>query len=112
MLEMKAIKQVNNLKKFLRELLWFVAEYADQAKDYNKFDYKQVQISIGRNTIVNETEVIENLVKSSGMISEETKLSKHPYVDDLQKELERLEQESESMKEMFDNSNVNEEIDA
>jgi hypothetical protein len=43
--------------------------------------------------LFNESEIIENLLKSQGTLSQQTLLAKHPYVTDPQEEMARLEEE-------------------
>ena len=49
-----------------------------------------------RDTIVNDGDVIDNLVKSKGLISEETLVAMHPWVEDWQREMERMRKEREA----------------
>lgn len=60
-------------------------------------DYENVPIEVifNRDTLVNESEAIDNCGKSAGIISDETIVSQHPWVDDPQKELERLKKQKE-----------------
>ena len=43
--------------------------------------------------MLNEGEVIDNISKSVGIISDETLVAQHPWVDDVQAELERLDEQ-------------------
>ena len=53
------------------------------------------QLATSMGTLVNESEVIENCGKSAGIISDETIIAQHPWIDDPQKELERLKAQKE-----------------
>lgn len=53
------------------------------------FEEKQIELVFNRDFIINETEAIENCVKSSDILSEETILLQHPWVNDVKGELER-----------------------
>jgi SPP1 family phage portal protein len=57
------------------------------------FDGKTVDIIFNRDVLMNETDVINNIRNSVGIVSEETLLTKHPYVTDASVELERLKAE-------------------
>ena len=51
---------------------------------------------------MNESDIIDNCQKSQGIISDETIISMHPWVDDPQLEMERLKkQKEEAQKEML-----------
>ena len=40
--------------------------------------------------LINESEAIDNCIKSLNIISKETAISKHPWVEDLEKELNNV----------------------
>ena len=55
-----------------------------------------------RDMLMNESDIIDNCQKSQGIISDETIISMHPWVDDPQLEMERLKkQKEEAQKEML-----------
>lgn len=70
------------------ELLEFVNYYI--INQYNlDFTNEPVNVIFNRDMMMNETEVIENCGKSEGILSDETIVSQHPWVNDVKKELER-----------------------
>jgi len=76
------------------ELLWFVnAHLANTGA--GDFDGEEVTVIFNRDILVNESEAIENCGKSVGIISGETIIKQHPWIDDPEKELERLKTEKE-----------------
>ena len=50
-----------------------------------------LEIIFNKTVIFNETEQIDNVVKSKGLVSERTLLSNHPWVTDVEKELIEIE---------------------
>lgn len=68
-----------------------------------KGDYKNenFEISFKRDVMINEVEIIDNVVKSQGQISDRTRLARHPWVEDIDKELELLEAEKQKSMEEF-----------
>jgi SPP1 family phage portal protein len=81
------------------ELLWFVNMHLFNAS-LGDFENEEVEVIFNRDILINETEVIENCSKSVGILSDESVVSNHPWVDDPQKELERkAEQEQKAMDE-------------
>lgn len=83
------------------ELLWFVnIHLANKGK--GDYEGEEVNIIFNRDILINETEVIEGLDKSS-YLPLETRLAQHPYVSDVQLELKRLKQEQKEQLDMFDN---------
>lgn len=88
-LERKCNAMERRFTAALRELIWFIAEYLKITQ--NKFyDYKEVRIRFNTTTLSNDKELIENLNASKEMLSTITLLSEHPFVDDVQRELEQL----------------------
>ena len=51
--------------------------------------------------LINESSVIDNCAKSVGMISDETIVANHPWIDDPVLELERLEQQKQKNMEQY-----------
>lgn len=83
------------------EILWFVnCHFANTGQ--GNFEGEEVDIIFNRDILINESEAIDNCQKSVGILSDETIISQHPWVDDPQAELERLKkQKEEAQKEML-----------
>lgn len=77
------------------DLLWFVNAHLANTGAGN-FDGEAVTVIFNRDILVNETEAIDNCGKSAGIISNETIVKQHPWVDDPEEELERLKAEKEA----------------
>lgn len=77
------------------ELLYFVNAHLANTGVGN-FDGEDVEVIFNRDILISETEIIENCVKSVGMLSDETIIAMHPWVNDPQKEMERVQAQRES----------------
>ena len=77
------------------QLLFFVDSYF-QAIGKGDFTKEPVTITFNRDMIMNESEVIDNLVKLGVKLSNETLVGQVPFVDDVQKELDRIKSEDET----------------
>lgn len=77
------------------ELLWFINCHLSNTGQ-GDFENEEVEVIFNRDILINETEVIENCGKSAGILSDETIVANHPWVDDPQKELERKEAEKQA----------------
>ncbi len=80
------------IKRGIRGLYQFAVE------DYNRrhgtdFDWKKIRVDLNTSGVTDTTEAVEIIVASKGLLSNRTLLSKHPYVEDVNEELERLAQE-------------------
>lgn len=79
----------------LEELMWFVNCHL-----YNtgKGDWSEetVDFTFNRNIMINEAEIITDIKNSVGILSNRTLLREHPYVDDVDEELEQIEKEKQA----------------
>jgi SPP1 family phage portal protein len=82
------------------ELLWFINQHFANI-GAGDFEGESVKFIFNRDTLINESEVIESLSKSTDL-SLETRISQHPYVDDVQRELDRIKKERKEMMEEYD----------
>ncbi len=75
-------------------MLWFVNTYL---ASIGEGDYSGEEISVifNRDILINESEAIDNCIKSIGIISDETIAAMHPWADDPAAELERLKKQKE-----------------
>lgn len=94
-LDMKADDCIGGLTSAIHEILWYVLQDLKmQGKipdTINEFDFK---IEFNKSRIFNETEKI-NTLNNDTVMSVKSKLEKHPYVDDVDVELQRLKEEKE-----------------
>ena len=77
------------------DLLFFVNAHLANTGVGN-FDGEDVAVIFNRDILINETEAIDNCGKSKGIISDETIVKQHPWVDDPEEELARLKAEKEA----------------
>ena len=83
------------------EILWFVNSHLANM-GLGNFEGEKVDIIFNRDIIMNESESIANCQASVGILSDETIVAKHPWVDDPQEELARLERQKEKEREEFE----------
>ncbi len=76
------------------ELLWFINMHLYNA-GLGDFEGEEVEVIFNRDILISEGEIIENIAKSVGVLSNETIIANHPWVDDPRAELERLAQQKE-----------------
>ncbi len=113
-IDLDANDMETELQAAFEEILWFI-----NAHLYNTgqgdFEGEEVTVTFNRDILINETEVIENIGKSVGILSDETLIANHPWVDDPAKELERLkkqkqeEQQLDPYRQAFENSHLSHE---
>lgn len=98
-LDSKADDCINTIRQALYELFWFIAEHLKRLgeipQDLNVFNFK---FTFNKSRIFNTSEQIQTL-NNDTTLSTRTKLENHPYVDDVEQELQRInEEQKEKMK--------------
>jgi SPP1 family phage portal protein len=93
-LDLKANRSIRKLKLALEEFMWFVTHWINMT-DGTAFDFKLVKFSVNPSVIFNEKEKVDTLVASEGIISKKTILENHPYVDDVEEEQKRLDEDEQ-----------------
>lgn len=88
------------LQASFEEILWFINAHLFNT-GYGDFEKELVDIIFNRDMLINESTVIDNCTKSIGILSDETIVANHPWVDDPQHELERLEKQKKENLEQY-----------
>lgn len=82
------------------ELLWFINVHLFNA-GLGDFEGEDVTILFNRDILISESEVIDNCGKSAGILSDETIVANHPWVDDAQAELDRIAEQKKKDLEQY-----------
>jgi len=93
-LDLKAGNLIRKLKYALKEFMWFLTKYINM-RDGTNYDYEAIRFDFNLSMLINEGELIDNITKSIGLVSKETLLKKHPFVEDVGKEMVLIEKENE-----------------
>lgn len=81
------------------ELLWFInCHFANNGM--GDFEGEEVDIIFNRDMLISESNIIDNINKSQDL-SLETRLAQHPWIDDVQAELDRINKEKEENVEQY-----------
>lgn len=79
------------------EILWFVnAHFANTGQ--GDFEGEQADIIFNRDMLMDEGQIIENIKNSVGILSNQTLVAQHPWTEDVDDELQKIE--GEKQKEM------------
>ena len=81
------------------ELLWFVNCHLAN-NGLGDFEGEEAEIIFNRDILISEGEVIDNVNKSQDL-SLESRLAQHPWVDDVEAELERINKEKKEDMEQY-----------
>lgn len=104
-IDLDANDMETELQSAFDEILWFVNAYFANA-GAGDFTGEEVNVIFNRDILINETEAIENCKASVGILSDETIIGQHPWIDDPQKEMERLEEQKKKEQEDMFNQGV------
>lgn len=83
------------------DLMWFVKQHISNTGGGDYRD-EPVTVIFNRDILINESETIENCIKSLDVLSEESVVEQHPWVKDVQTELDRKKAEQEEAKKNAD----------
>lgn len=101
-LELKANQLASEFSKGFDRLIEFIYMYLE--KTNNSLERQKVEIVFNRNMIINETDIINNCNNSRGLVSNDTILANHPWVNDINAEKEKLEKEKLESGEAFNSA--------
>ena len=82
------------------ELLWFINQHFINT-GVGDFTNEEVEVIFNRDMMVNESQIITDINASSAILSKKTCISQHPYVTDVEAELEQIKSEQEEAIEQF-----------
>lgn len=101
-IDIDAAGMENEYRQALESIIWFVNSHFYNIGKGNYFN-EEVKIVFNKNILINESELIDNCIKSLEIISSETVIAKHPWVDEVTKEIKRIKKEEENEKEINGN---------
>ncbi len=93
-IDLDANDMETELQAAFEEILWFVNAHLENTGKGN-FENEEVNIIFNRDILINESEAIANCAASVGILSDETIVGQHPWVDDPQKELKRIKKQKQ-----------------
>lgn len=82
------------------ELLWFINCHLANS-GAGDFEGEDVEIIFNRDIMINESAVINDIKNSVGILSDETLIAQHPWVDDPEDELKRMKKQKEAEMDMY-----------
>lgn len=90
-LDQKANKFIKQLTKFIKEVMLFENIYRKLKTLGKEYDLNKAKIIFNKRLLINEGELVDNLVKSYEMLSQETRTMLNPYSTD--DEYDKLKEE-------------------
>lgn len=110
-LDADCMSMASNFSASIEQLCWFIQVDLFANTEQELMTEVQFDIIFNTDTLINESDVINDCKNSMGIISDETIMANHPWVTDLQDEIERMEAQKEAemelQDEMFGTNNPN-----
>ncbi|MBO5098758.1 MAG: phage portal protein [Clostridia bacterium] len=91
-IDLDANSMENEFKASFEDLLFFVKFYLKN-QGFGNFDFSNLEIIFNRDILINETESIDNCIKSLQILSKDTVISQHPWVHNIEKENYKIKKE-------------------
>ena len=93
-IDLDANGMITEYQAAFEELIWFLTCHLANIHE-GDYDPDEFTIEFNKSMMVNESDVINDCKNSIGLISDETALAHHPWVDDVQAELDKLKKQKE-----------------
>lgn len=106
LLDLKADMAEVQFKKGIRHLLKLISVWYGLLNG-KAFDWKEIKVTLNRSLIINTKEQIVNVTNSVGLLSPETLLSNHPFVNDVDYELSMMKEAGITFPTSMDGAEVN-----
>lgn len=93
-IDLDANEMENEYQASFEDLIFFINAHLANTGAGN-FDGEEIEIIFNRDMMMNEADIISNIKNSVGILSSETLVAQHPWVDDVSAELDRLKTEKQ-----------------
>lgn len=100
-IDLDANETETELQAFFEDLFWFINQHLSNSKT-SKHESEEIKVIFNRDMLVVESDVIKNIKNSVGILSNETLVAQHPWVEDAEKELEKIKKEEAEQQEKME----------
>ena len=97
-IDLDANDMETELQAAFEQILWFVNVYLANA-GLGDFTGEDVEVIFNRDMMMDEGQIITNIQNSTGILSKATLVAQHPWVDDVESELSKIEEEEQKARE-------------
>lgn len=99
-IDLDANDMITEFNASFEDLLWFVHQYCSN-KGIGDFANENVDIIFNKDMLVNEVETLMSLVSAGVRISNKTLIEQVPFINDIDEELKRIEEEKEAEMDVY-----------
>lgn len=93
-IDLDANDMETELQAAFEEILWFVNVHLANT-GHGDFENEDVTVIFNRDMMMDEGQIIENIKNSVGILSNQTLVAQHPWIDDAVDELKKIEEEEQ-----------------
>ncbi len=105
-LDLKCSAIESEFRRGFDGLMYFVHTFLSLSSDENLMTEHEIEIVFNRNITIDEETKIKSAVESKGVISDVTILAHHPWVNDTQEEIRRLDEQQKKEEASFNFANL------
>ena len=84
----------------LTDLIWFINCHLANT-GVGDFEGEDLEIIFNRDIMINESSVINDIRNSQGILSDETLIAQHPWVDDIKEEMKRVQKQKKEAMDLY-----------
>ncbi len=99
-IELDANGMETELQYSFEELLWFINCHLANTH-VGDFENEEWNIIFNRDIMISESDVINNIKNSVGILSDETLIAQHPWIDDPESEMKRVQKQKEEQMDLY-----------
>ena len=104
-IDLDANSMETEFKSSFEDLFFFIKFYVKNS-GIGDFDSSDIKVIFNRDILINETESIDNCIKSLQILSKETVISCHPWINDVLEEEEKLRRSNYDERSTFENGTI------
>lgn len=94
-IDLDANDMETELQAAFEDLLWFVNAHLANTGQGN-FENEDVTVIFNRDMLMDEGQIVENIKNSVGILSRQTLVAQHPWVENVEEEMRKIEEEEEA----------------
>lgn len=85
---------IPEIKRALKQFFWFLLEDCNR-KNGTEYDVNKLDFRLNMSSITDDVETMNIIAASKGIVSDKTLLAQHPFVQDVNSEIEEVKQQKE-----------------
>jgi SPP1 family phage portal protein len=105
-IELEANAIETEIQAAFEELIWFLNCHLANIH-VGDFEAEDYDVIFNRDIMISEADVINNIKNSVGILSDETLVAQHPWIDSVEEELEKIKKQKQEELNLYGDSFMN-----